>query len=232
MNQKDILQHYGILGMHWGVHKPDLQGREKDYRTKLAKTLENSKNIPKSDVKRFKYRNQSLPIRVGKNAASAAARAVAAAMIQAQLAGRDWKKPFQYSTPATMRKLVKDVLAATAKETIKNDLLARSASTRYTSEGVSKKPAAENARRSRATREDLIEFGASVVPAAAGLARWAALTKVQDIKAKRIANAAMIRSWSGRLLEDQVSYNLTQNAKGVWERPATSAIQKMGKVAN
>lgn len=206
------LAHHGIKGQKWGIRRFQnkdgtltalgrkmakqvgrIRDNETAYRRKLSNITKN-RNADPNDVRRFKYRNQSLAKRVIKQATTAAVSTV----IGDILTGR-YKNYARMSKTELTKKLLTIGMTATANVAIE-DALAKSASKRYTDFGKKVRGTKDRL----IQKEDLIEAGVSSVARAAPMLYALLSMKAFQLHIQNARNAkyeADFQRWGQNILE-------------------------------
>ena len=206
MGYELVLCHHGILGQKWGIRRtPEQLGHivkqrvnkarddEKRYREKLTAISKNKSANP-NDVKRFKYRNQSLGKRVGKTAATVTAQMLIGDMLTGRISN------YGSMSKAELTKKLTKIATTTAANVALNDALAKSASKRYTDSGKRAKGVKDHL----LTKEDMIETGVSAAVRAAPFLHAALQIKVAQTYATRDRNEQEFNRWGKNILTEKV----------------------------
>lgn len=196
MNDKLVLEHYGVPGMKWGHRK---RQEEIAYRKKLTNILD-AKTANKEDTKRFKYRNQPVAKRIVKTAASEAAQMVVRDALNAHLRGQK----MGYNKIVVGKK-AGSIVARTATTVALNDALAKSASKRYTDDG-GRVPGTKD---HFISKETAIVQSIKIARIANPYAKRAIGMKAASMRANRQANEDRFNRWGENVLAQKVSNVIT-----------------------
>ena len=191
MNNKEVITHIGVLGMHWGRHKQ----KEAAYRDKLTAIGKNKSLKGTSDAKRFNYRNQNVAARVVNTAVGAAAQMFIGDILTDKVSG------YAYMSKSELRARLTKIAQTTAYMLVTKDVLAKSASKRYMDSGRR----VDGIKKRLLTKEDAIETGIKTAVAILPIAKWMLMRKVGSVRRDRAQNEARFKKWGANILTEKVS---------------------------
>jgi len=193
------IQHVGIIGMKWGQHKANMAA----YKSKVENLSKTATNV--SDKRRFSYAKDPIHKRLGKTAIGAAISVALGTVITAAMTG---KNP-DFSKVYSMKGL-KRVAQLTAQHFITNEVLARSAASKYDSSGklVKSNPKKSNHK----TKEDYADQSIKIAQLFYPGVRLMAQKKLISVLDARRANKDIFDKWGPNILSEKVS-------NVVWQSP-------------
>lgn len=219
----NYIAHHGIKGMHWGVRRSSPSSssprvsrsdKERNLRDKLT-TLEKSKKVSSSDLKRFKYRNHNLASRIGGNAAGAVVGMVVKDVLTSYLTTGSLVPDYSSLSKQEVGKRLAKIGFQTAKDTIVRDALAKSAAKKYSDDGKTK-VVKDKLPSFLGSNQDWMEYGINTIaPKAIKLGANVASKSLNEMVANRAANEAAFNKWGANILSEKV-------ADVVWSSPDMS----------
>ena len=215
-NYSDELYHHGIKGMKWGVRRSQAtldrlagrvkahQQKEKDFRKKLSTIDEKQSkygNITDGDLKRIKYRNQSLGMRAGKTAASL----LAGKLITECLSGSAHR--YTRMNKAQLADELMQLAVQTTGVVVARDALAKSTAKKFTDTGRRVRGKHTEIVSKEVVLEIAVNTAASMMPVYVGLAK----TKVSHAAKTRARDEERVRRWGQNILPQKVDHIVWQS---------------------
>lgn len=217
------IQHVGVIGMHWGQRK----AANDAYRERAGRLAKSATN--KSDKKRFEYANQKLGGRVTRVVSGVVMRVAVAKLLSYGLFGQKMDL-----SKGGLIKLATKIATNTATNVVINDVLARSASKKYGTDGKIIKKRSQS--KYSATREDYAQVGIGVAiklaPFAARIGGRLANQKLSEVIASRKVNEAKTAAATASKMKDWMNKDVIDAVPGIgpWDNNVKSIPYKPKKI--
>jgi hypothetical protein len=182
------LIHYGILGMKWGNHRIS---------SEKLKNIQKNKKSYHTDRERATYLQSHIAKRVGGQIARHIMGQIVKDVLTSNISN------YGSMSKVDILKRVGSIIKGASISFGGNEVLARSAMSRYNDKGQLKDTSKKKGLNKYISREDYIELGINTAVRATQVAKIIGSIKMNQINRKNTMNEAQFKSWGKNILSEK-----------------------------